>query len=325
MRWALAAMLVPTLAASEGVGGSGMLWISPEIRPYVVQGSASLDWEAPADPDGPATSYARRLWRVNARAQAWHDERHELVLSTGWTSSRTDTDARFASVGEYPQRLSDLRVGIAGRRVWSAGQVLAASVSVGSADRRAFDSSEGTSTTAAITGRLPLERDAWLLMLFYSDNSSILAGVPIPGAMYEWNPRPEVKALIGLPISFATWRFGTRASVDVAASLFGTARVGVNGSPLASAPWLRATAAFDWGDETYAWPERLGDERRVHLRHLRANAGLGASLGPATSLTATIGWAFDRDARIGRSYFRTDDEIELPATWTAGLSLRAGF
>jgi hypothetical protein len=325
MQWfrlSLPAVAGLNLIASEGSGPGA--WVVPVIRPYTaVAGGGYEHRPEVALADG--GRFELDLVRTSLRTQVWRDGNGEVVLSGSWQEAHLRTDAVFPSVGDFPGRLHDLRLGALYRHVTPAKSVIGAYTSIGTADERPYSSSEGTSLTATAFWRHPLARDAWVFTITYIEDAAILGGIPLPGLTYEWHPDPATTVLIGVPFTFVTWKPDERTSLNASLSVFGTTRVGASTAPWDRIPWLLLQAGFDYGAETAKWPERLPEDERVHVRAAKASAGVGFRAGPLRTGSLTGGWLFAREVGIGDSLFDLEDSIHPDPGPFVALNLVLGF
>lgn len=309
-----------SLIASEGPD----LWIAPVIRHYTAVATGGYEYRPEADLAG-GGHFELGSTRASLRTQVWQDGSNELVLSGSWHDVDIRTDAVFPSVGDFPSRLHDLRLGALFRHVTPDKTVVGVFASVGTADEPPYSSSDGTGLTATAFWRHPLTRDAWLFTLTYIDDAAILSGVPLPGITYEWHPDPATTVLIGLPFTFINWKPDERTSLNASVSVFGTTRVGASTAPWTDIPWLLFQATLEYGAEAAKWPERLPEDERVYIRAAKVGGGLGFRFGPLNSGSLTGGWLFARKVGIGDSLFDLDEYIRPDPGPFVAANLSLGF
>ena len=318
----LVAISALPLSASDGTGPGA--WVMPVIKPYTVVAGGGYEHRPQVDLDG-GGRYELAITRASLRAPVWQDEANEIVLSGSWQDVHFRIDAEFASVGDFPEHLHDLRLGALYRHVTPDRNVVGAYVAVGTADEQPYSSSEGTGLTAVAFWRRPFTRDALLFTLTYIDDAAILGGIPLPGLTYEWHPEPNTTVLVGIPFTFITWKPDERTSLDAAVSVFGTARMGAGTSPWDAAPWLRLQVGLEYGAEAAKWPERLPEDERVYARAAKTGGGIALRLGPYNTGSLMGGWLFARKVGIGDSLFDLDEAIRPDPGPYVAANLSLGF
>lgn len=284
-------------------------WLMPVIFPFHAQISGGVDHE-PTVSDDPG-SYARTTTRTSVRVQPWHTTTDEVTLSGAWVQTHLSSDRTFDDGRALPERLRELRVGAVYRHVTADGHIAGVAMGVATTDYEPFASGEGTAFSATAFFRLPLERDAWVFSLTYSESSSVLGGIPLPGVLYQWRPTPTLTGLLGVPVTALLWRPSPRTQVDAFISVFGSSRLGIGHAPFTDLPWLRATAAFSYGGETFGWPETLDEDDRVIFRAARLMAGVEARAGRMGSVGVNGGWQFARAVIIGESLYDRSTSLGL--------------
>lgn len=306
-------VLVPGLLASLSIAWAedhqASSWLIPVIRPFHAHIGAGVEYEPTTDSD--PGSYARSTTRTSLVLQPWQSATQELTVSGSWTQTVIDSDRSFPDGPPLPDRLRELRLGAVYRHVDAGGRILGLAVGSRTTDRNPFTSGEGTALSATAFYRMPLERDAWVFSLTYTESSAILGGIPLPGVLYQWRPQPTLTALLGLPVTAVIWRPTPRASLDAFVSVFGTSRVTASYAPLAEQPWLRTSLSAAYGGETFGWPEQLDEDDRVIFRAARISLGVDAIAGPMGRIGIGGGWQFARAVVLGESLFDRTTTLHL--------------
>lgn len=297
------------LAAAAADEQQANAWLMPVILPFHAQIGGGVEHE-PTVSDDPG-SYSRTTTRASLRVQPWHTATDEVTLSGAWVQTLLRSDRTFDDGSPLPERLRELRLGAVYRHVTAEGRIAGIAVGTATTDYEPFTSGEGTAFSATAFLRLPLERDAWVFSLTYSESSSVLGGIPLPGVLYQWRPTPTLTGLLGVPVTALFWRPSPRTQLDAFVSVLGNSRIGIGHAPFTDLPWLRASAAFSYGGETFGWPEALDEDDRVIFRAARLMAGLEAHAGHMGSIGLHGGWQFARAVIIGESLYDRSTSLGL--------------
>ena len=306
-------ILIPVLSSSEGPAG----WLIPFIGPWRVGADIGVTGEPEVD------DFARLTATSRLRVHPWFDAHNEVVLSGTWQRAWIDTGHTFANGQPLPDRLQATTANVLYRHVADDGVIFGVDAAVTSSDRDPFSSGVGTSVSAAAFVRLPRGRNAWILSLVYLESSPVLGGVPLPGVLYQWNPRRELQVLVGVPLMFVRWQASAQTSITAFATMFGTARIDGNFTPLPEQSWWQVTATIAYESESYGWPTELAEDEEVIFSAARATIGTRAKWPRLGEVELFGGWQAARRVIIGTSLF--DRETELVVDPGPILGLKASF
>jgi hypothetical protein len=182
----------------------------------------------------------------------------------------------------------------------SSGWMVGGQVKVGSRSDRLFESGHESWVRLIGMVQTPVKRSrSWFFFLYYSNVSSTLPEIPIPGLAWSYTPSPKLQLLLGLPMSMVRWRPDRRWSL--AASYVVPRTIHFR----AGFRVLRQVELFlkgSWAGEAYALADRPDKDHRFY--YYRKQVVLGIRFNPSKNIRIelTTGYSFDRFIFEGDGY-----------------------
>jgi hypothetical protein len=333
-------LIVATAAAAAGqIPGLG----DPGEGRYDWSVSLDMLGYGTADVQDQLTDLEMSVGSVSLRGPIYRRPMSRWVWGLRGHRRHNETDALLPDSGEeLPEDLYDVSGNFGYLRFWRGGRMFGAFARVGSSSNEPFDTFDETALGLFGFYRLPThKKDAWLFLVFFSNNRPLLNYVPIPGVAYQWR-RKHVDFTLGIPFANLTWRPTKRWQVRamVNPSPGGLLHVGyrpVLGTPPADKPspgapkpneGLRLLVYAEARTERDGYFRANRDERFDTLFYLenRVEVGLRAGFGPNVSLDLAAGRALDRFYFEGEDYDeRNDNRIDIEDAGYLSLSLKAQF
>jgi hypothetical protein len=194
---------------------------------------------------------------------------------------------------KVPDSLWDIATGVSyghridDRRRWGA------SASVGSASDKPYDSLHETAATATAFYMFPARRkNAWIVLLNYSNHRTFLNNIPIPGFAYAYKSDDEkLQAMLGFP--FASLNYKVSSDANARFYIFGPRTIGTEFSQRVGGP-VRAYAGFDWGQQEWMRANRDDDKNRIFYDTKKLALGIRSPIGGGFSIDLSGGREFDR-------------------------------
>lgn len=242
-----------------------------------------------------------------------------LIQRPGWQAGLTlsashtwvDTQARLPDSGmRFPSELWDLRLGGLYRRQLDNGWIFSALAMAGSSSDKPFNSYDEISLTALASLRVPVDRArAWHFMLAYSNTSDFLAGLPIPGLAWSYQPSRRTSLILGAPMSMLVHAPSPKSRILLFYMFPHTIRARASVFP---AKGLEVFVAFRWVYEDYALANRSDSDDQLFIYEKKAVVGLSYQLTPKVRLAASAAWVMDRLIFQGEDFRDTNsDRMEL--------------
>ena len=223
---------------------------------------------------------------------------------------------------KFPEGLWDVRLGPSYRHRFEKGWIGGGFLTLGSASDRPFASMNETELQATVFTRIPDgERNAWIVLLTYSNNREFLNNVPLPGIAYWYEPSARYRILIGFPLAFFELRPYKDVSVEF--SYFPVRSVRSRISYRLFGP-LRVYGSFDWRNESYFLADRHDKWDRLFYYEMRLYAGIRWDFLRQAFLDLSSGYAFDRFYFEGRDY-EDRDRNRVNVENGPFVSIQAGF
>jgi hypothetical protein len=266
----------------------------PLLNPTVGHAVFRADYRATWLPDQSVIGQPARLGylqqEVGITGPIWQDCSNEWTASLHVGNELFHTLAVFPDSGQpFPQDLWNIRLATSYRHLFENGWIAGATVSVGSASDRPFNSIN--EMTAGINAflRVPSgDHNAWLFSLSYSSNSEL--PIPIPGVAYVWQVADNLVLNLGLPF-MVLYRPTDDLTLECSYMLIST--VHARATYRLAKP-VRIYAGYDWGNESYLPANRLNDNDRLFYYSQRLTGGVKAYLSKNVSLDLSGGYVFDR-------------------------------
>ena len=147
-----------------------------------------LMWEPTEPVQGQPTDFGMVENDFSFKFPMWVSGPDVISFSGGVCEDQFQTHAVLPDSGRaFPENLWNIRAGINYMRHFDNGWTGGATLSIGSACDRPFDSLRDMDVTALAFVRMPRgEHDAWTFSLMYAPMSQI--PFPIPGVAYHWQP-----------------------------------------------------------------------------------------------------------------------------------------
>lgn len=249
-------------------------------------------------------------------------ERYEAAMFLNAAHTRVDSQAVLPDTNRaFPSDLWKLGAGGFYRRKINQTWIISAMAKIGSSSDKPFNSWEETNLSAFGIARMAMGRDqAWLFMLAYSKNSDFLAGAPIPGVAWSYQPNRELMVLLGAPMCAVVMRPNPQSTLSLFWLFPHTIRARAAIRP--SKPW-EVFVAFHWLYDDYYLADRPNNDYQLLMYEKKAMLGLSYDFSKKVSLTATASWVFDRLIFQGENFRDTDkDRIKLEDGPELALMLR---
>jgi len=229
------------------------------------------------------------------------DERSEWSAAASVRAQDVKTDAILPTTGEtFPGTLWNIRAGTLYRRKLDNGWIGGGSVSVGSASDKPFASGKETEVQATVFTRIPDgDRNAWLLLLTYSNNREFMNNIPFPSAGYWFEPNDRYRLVVGIPFAMLEVKPADGLTLEFFYLPVRTVHAGV--SYRIAGP-VRIYTAFDWRHESWFRRDRTDDDHRLFYYEKRGTAGIQWDLFRGMTLDLSGGYSFDRFYFEGKDY-----------------------
>jgi hypothetical protein len=137
--------------------------------------------------------------------------------------------------------------------------------------------------------------DFWNFGVFYSANSQI--PFPIPGIAYEFNPNPDVRISLGIPLS-AMIRFDDQWRFDFTYRPVTLIHSQLTYEPR---PGFQIYGGYDWDNEGYYLTGRQERRDTFFRQEMRLFGGVRVDIAERISLDLSGGYAFQRNFGSGRT------------------------
>jgi hypothetical protein len=274
-----------------GRAGGGMFQMfSPVVGHMLPRADYRFTWFPEEPVRGQPTNLGYFQQDFSASLPVWQDCADEFSLTTHLRAEVFQTSAILPDTDQpFPHELWNIHFGGSYRHLFDNGWIAGGSVSVGSASNKPFHSIEEMTAGVNAFLRLPRgEHEAWLFTLSYSPTSEL--PIPIPGVAYLYQPSPEFRAVLGLPLMLM-YRPMDDLTLDFSYMLIRTVHAAAT---YRLCPPVRIYLAYDWSNESYFLVPRLSDDDRLFYYDMRLTTGLRAVLGPHAAIDFAGGYVFDR-------------------------------
>ncbi|MFP4354286.1 MAG: hypothetical protein ACLFUJ_04110 [Phycisphaerae bacterium] len=263
--------------------------------------------------------------QLTASVPIINNETRELsaILQLGWMD--IETDAVLPRPGEkLPPNLYDVSVGLAYRQNLDNGHSFGGSLTVGSPSDKPFASAEELLVNLNAYYRLPAgQKDAWLLMLNWSNGRDFAEYIPLPGVGYFHDAGDDLKILAGVPFSSIVYRPVENLILQADYTLLRDATAKVTWQ---IARDLSLYGQWTWDTRTYFRHDRDDDDDRLFYHEKTAAVGLRWNLTRDIYLDASGGYAYQRFFAEDDDFDdHTDNQIEIGDGFFIGLTLGVSF
>jgi hypothetical protein len=272
-------------------------------------------WYTPfASPAGIQFHQARASFNVSK------SERDTVALSLSGNTTAYDRAVTIPGGATLPSQFYAADVGAQYSHRGDDGHTFSAGAQVGKAsDKPLKDKTVVGASVSYSTPSPPHSR--WIFSLFYSNNSTFLNGLPIPGVAYMYVTENFV-GIFGFPFASIRWKprdpwtlsaalFGNNVSVEAA---YGERRV------------IQGFVGFRSQHYSYMRYDRTNADDRVVLADKRVSGGIRFPLFGALEAELEGGYAFGRSVyETDKASFRVDSSIaraNFDNTWFAGWNFR---
>lgn len=286
-------------------------WFNPRLGQQKLQGSYQVEHFFARDVQRQKSDLGWTQQEMDMLVPLKQDETSEWALIGGLHVIDIASNALLPDTQEkLPDHLWDMNLGGLYRRRLQNYWIAGARLTIGSASDKPFDSSEELVVNALGTLQIPHgKRNAWLLMLQYSNNREFLQDVPIPGVAYLWQPQQTLRTVVGIPFAMVHWEPATRWSVDASYFIPRTIKANIQYEFIEN---FHLYTGFAWQNQRFLRTDRRDDDDRLFFYDKRVLAGLQWQITEQLSLDLQAGFAFDRFLFEGEDYGdRGDNRIEI--------------
>lgn len=301
-------------------------WLNPELGKLMLRGQYAFTYYPNQPVERQSTGFRLLEHEGSILVPIYQDSRNEWTLSAGVGVQEIHTQAILPSTGErFPDELWDIQVGAAYRHKFDNGWIGGASLAVGSASDRPFNSIDEVIVKALALLRVPHgARNAWLFSLIYQSDEEIFSdipNIPVPGIAYQWVPSDRLALVIGVP--FSSIEFKPIDKLTLEAQYFPVRRVRARATYEVFRP-LRVYVGFDWDSDHWLRADRRHNGDQFVYYEKRFTGGVRFDL-RHVGVVLSGGYAFDRFYFEGNSYSDRDFnrvDIESGPFLNARLNIR---
>jgi hypothetical protein len=263
------------------------------------------------------------LYNASLRVPIAQNQNEEWSLIGIFRGQDIKTGATLPGTQQkFPDSLWDVRLGPSYRHRFENGWMGGGFVTMGSASDRPFASSQEAELQATVFARIPDRgRNAWVILLSYSNNREFLNNIPLPGIAYWYEPSDRYRIIIGFP--FASLEFKPYKDLSMELSYFPVTSIRARVKYRLLRP-LQVYGGFDWRNESYFLADRQDRWDRFFYYEKRLYAGAQWDLLQQVSLDLSCGYAFDRFYFSGKNY-EDRDLNRLDVENGPFLSFQVGF
>ena len=186
----------------------------------------------------------------------------------------------------------------------------AANLSSGSPSDEPFADEKQLSLNASLIRGLDKQADhQWMLILFYSNNSSFLRGIPVPGFAYSYFPTKELRGVFGIPFAFVKWDYHEKWTMMFALMAFQKIKF-ENGYRIFGPAQIAVGIETD--QQVFMRRDRPKEEERFSYEERKVYMTLKSPLNQSMYAELNIGHSFDRSFFEVEKYSdRTDNNLNL--------------
>jgi hypothetical protein len=256
-------------------------------------------------------------WKASMGFPLWRGKGQALIANVKYGLHAADGDVVLPDTGRpLPETLEDVSLGLTYYRMIDPRRSFAAVLSVGSASDKPFEGPDETAVRFFTFYRKPArDKNSWLLVLIYLNNSALGSNLVFPGFAYNWRPSDEFRMTIGMPFVSALWTPGERWSIRLSANPSPGANAGVD---YRATSRLRCYAQYGVGTTGYFLADRTAEDDRFFNYEQRVEVGCRIRLSGKVVLRLGVGYAYDRRYFEGESLWENHDRVDLgDATYAA--------
>ena len=315
------------LTASPNVRGQERFarWFDPRLGQQKLQGSYQIEHFFARDVKGQESDLGWTQQEMDVLIPLKQEETSEWALLGGLNVIDMASSARLPDTQDtLPDHLWDMNLGGSYRRRLQNDWIAGARLTFGSASDKPFDSAEELVVNALGTLQIPHgQRNAWLLMLQYSNNREFLQHVPMPGVAYLYQPEQTFRTLVGIPFAMIHWEPATGWTIDASYFIPRTVRAKIQYEIMKN---IRLYSGFAWQNQRFFRADRQDGDDRLFFYDKRILAGMQWQLTEQLSLDLQAGFAFHRFIFEGEDYSdRGDNRIEIQDGCFFGIQTRIRF
>ncbi len=160
-----------------------------------------------------------------------------------------------------------------------------------------------------------------VFLIAYTNNRTVLSGIPVPGFAYVWNPKPELFSVIGIPANYILYVPMDNLVISATAILPVIFKFDVNyrfwGPLLAYAGW-------DVDHHYYFASDRVDDNDKIILDEKGINAGIKMLFSRTSYITLGANYDYYNTIFESKSYYgKRNWAIDIDPHWN--LDLKATF
>lgn len=167
-----------------------------------------------------------------------------------------------------------------------------ASVGLGSpSDQPYADEKQIALHTVVSRGLDKNENHQWILLLYYSNNSTFLRGIPLPGAAYSYSPSPKFRGIFGIPFAFVKWDFQERWAMTFL--IFAFQKIKLDIAYKIVGP-IQASFGIESDQQVFMRKDRTKNENRFYYDERKVYVSFKSPLHAKLFAELTVGHSFDR-------------------------------
>lgn len=319
---ALVCLAAPPAAAQEEM--LGMLLGAPGAPGELTLGYEQEGYR-PAEPaDGGAeATQTREEGRLGWLALSGPGGQLRFSLKAG--TRHLTSDAPLSAEGRpLPDRLSEREAGLAFSRTLAHGGAWGASLTVGSASDAPSQNDDVLNDRVLLFLRRPAGgNDAWVyLLLFNSDGSLGVRGLPIPTFAYIHRPSRETLVVAGLPFLYARTLAGRWVALQ---ALYFPLKNALARADVLLAPGARLFASARVFQKTYQLADRVDEEENLVYEERRDTLGLRLGRRGASSLSLEVSRVSQAKLFYGEHGLDPNETLALEETQAYAAILRLRF
>jgi hypothetical protein len=318
------AVLLPSLLCADD--RDAFSFAAPTLSAWTVRGSAGVEYDLPVEATNSTEDFSRTTEQFSLAGVVWKSQDAELQLNGQERISELRTDAVFPSGLPLPDQLQETRVGFLYKRLFGGGWDGGASASIGSWSDSPLTHTALPIVNAALFLRMPSgQANAWIFSLSYSNERSELNDVPVPGVEFAWTVDPTLQVLLGFPVESVVWKPSSSVRCDFIASGFGYLHLGGSYAPFDGFKPLRVLAAIDFGGDRFQRQDPADPRDLIFFRALTYSVGAEVREERVGSLSASVGYATQREIIEGHSFTDTANHLDVANGVVLRLSAEARF
>ncbi len=252
------------------------------------------------------------------------NDQETWTFGTSYHHFEIGTDSRLKRGTPIPSVFKATQFSAGWSRKETNERFWGANLGIGSPSDEPFTDEKQLSLSASLVRGLDKHDDhQWMLLLFYSNNSSFLRGIPIPGFAYSYFPSKELRAVFGIPFAFVKWDYHEKWTLTFAMLAFQKVKL-ETGYKLFGPAQLFAGVESD--QQVFMRRARQKEEERFSYEERKMYAGLKSPVSKVLFAELTVGHSFDRSFFEVEKYSdKTDNNLNLGNASYVALHLTSRF